>query len=65
MAGLELRTYEHTVPGVFPTTGSFTWLYINFVLSLFDCNFFPPPWILFWSDSFFILVCTKIVHNKI
>lgn len=40
MAGLELRICEHTVPGVFPSTSSFTWLYIDFVLSSFDCNVF-------------------------
>lgn len=34
MAGLELRICEHTVPGVFPTASYFTWLYMNFVLSL-------------------------------
>lgn len=39
MAGLELRICEYTVPGVFPTASYFTWLYVNFVLSLTD--FFP------------------------
>lgn len=41
MVGLELRVCEHTVPGVVPMATSFLWLYINSVLSLFDCNFFP------------------------
>lgn len=41
MVGLELRVYEHTVPGVVPKATVFLWLYVNSVLSLFDCNFFP------------------------
>lgn len=41
IVGLELRVYEHTVPGVVPAATSFPCLYVNFVLSLFGCNFFP------------------------
>lgn len=40
MVGLELRVYEHAVPVVVPMATSFLWN-VNFVLSLFDCNFFP------------------------
>lgn len=50
MVGLKLRVCECTVPGAIPAATSFLWLYINFVLSLFDCNFFPVLVFVFWSN---------------